>query len=89
MPGVELKVMQELMRHSSLRSTLDVYAQAVGPAKQAAQTAVLLLLFPPEGQRVISRSSGLRTQHGCVVQKGHKNEAFYSSEKLAKPNVSR
>jgi integrase len=27
--GVEFKVMQELMRHSSLRSTLDVYTQAV------------------------------------------------------------
>jgi hypothetical protein len=38
--------MQELMRHSSLRSTLDVYTQAVGPAKRAAQAAVLSLLFP-------------------------------------------
>jgi len=35
--------MQELMRHSSLRSTLDVYTQAVGPAKRAAQAAVLSL----------------------------------------------
>jgi integrase len=41
--GVEFKVMQELMRHSSLRSTLDVYTQAVGPAKRAAQAAVLSL----------------------------------------------
>ncbi len=37
--GVDIKVMQELMRHSSLRSTLDVYTQAVGPAKRAAQAA--------------------------------------------------
>jgi len=44
--GVEFKVMQELMRHSSLRSTLDVYTQAVGPAKRAAQTAVLSLFAP-------------------------------------------
>jgi len=41
--GVEFKVMQDLMRHSSLRSTLDVYTQAVGPAKRAAQAAVLSL----------------------------------------------
>lgn len=41
--GVEFKVMQELMRHSSLRSTLDVYTQAVGPAKRAAQVDVLSL----------------------------------------------
>ncbi len=47
--GVEFKVMQELMRHSSLRSTLDVYTQAVGPAKRAAQAAVLsLFLVPPD-----------------------------------------
>ena len=45
--GVEFKVMQELMRHSSLRSTLDVYTQAVGPAKRAAQAAVLSLFVAP------------------------------------------
>jgi integrase len=44
--GVEFKVMQELMRHSSLRTTLDVYTQAVAPAKHAAQAAVLALFFP-------------------------------------------
>ncbi len=39
--GTEFKVMQELLRHSSLRSTLDVYTQAITPAKQAAQDAVM------------------------------------------------
>jgi integrase len=43
--GTEFKVMQELLRHSSLRSTLDVYTQAVTPAKHAAQAAVVSLLF--------------------------------------------
>jgi hypothetical protein len=38
--------MQELMRHSSFRSTLDVYAQAITPAKHAAQAAVVSLVFP-------------------------------------------
>jgi integrase len=37
--------MQELLRHSSLRSTLDVYTQAITPAKHAAQAAVMLLVF--------------------------------------------
>jgi hypothetical protein len=37
--------MQELMRHSSLRSTLNVYTQAVTPAKHQAQAAVLALVF--------------------------------------------
>ena len=46
--GAEFKVMQELMRHSSLRSTIDIYTQAVTPAKRDAQAAVLSLLFPAE-----------------------------------------
>jgi integrase len=43
--GTEFKVMQELLRHSSLRSALDVYTQAISPAKHAAQAAVLALVF--------------------------------------------
>jgi integrase len=46
--GTEFKVMQELLRHSSLRSTMDIYTQAVTPAKQAAQAAVLSLVFTDE-----------------------------------------
>ena len=44
--GAKFKVMQELMRHSTLRTTMDVYTQAVAPAKHAAQAAVLALFFP-------------------------------------------
>ncbi len=43
--GTEFKAMQELPRHSSFRSTLDVYTQAVTPAKHAAQAAVMSLVF--------------------------------------------
>ena len=43
--GTEFKVMQELLRHSSFRSTLDVYTQAVTPPKHAAQAAVISLVF--------------------------------------------
>lgn len=46
--GAEFKVMQELLRHSSLRSTLDVYTQAISPEKHAAQAAVLALVFASE-----------------------------------------
>jgi integrase len=48
--GTEFKVMQELLRHSTLRSTLDVYTQAITPAKHAAQAAVLSLVFSPEAR---------------------------------------
>lgn len=43
--GAELKVMQELMRHSTIRVTLDTYTQAVTTEKRAAQTAVVSLFF--------------------------------------------
>ena len=43
--GNEFKVMQELLRHSTIRSTLDVYTQAITPAKQNAQAAVMWLVF--------------------------------------------
>jgi integrase len=46
--GTEFKVMQELLRHSSLRSTLDIYTQAISPAKHEAQAAVLSLVFSSE-----------------------------------------
>jgi len=48
--GTEFKVMQELLRHSTLRSTLDVYTLAITPAKHAAQAAVLSLVFSPEAR---------------------------------------
>lgn len=36
-------MMQELMRHSTIRVTLDTYTQAVTSEKRAAQTAVVAL----------------------------------------------
>jgi integrase len=59
--GTEFKVMQELLRHSSLRSTLDVYTQAITPAKHAAQAAVLSLVFSREanGTSQSSASGGV------------------------------
>jgi hypothetical protein len=53
----EFKVMQELLRHSTLRSTLDIYTQAITPAKHAAQAAVLALVFPCEARATLQPSS--------------------------------
>jgi len=36
--------MQELLRHSTIRVTLDTYTQAVTAAKRAAQSAVVSLV---------------------------------------------
>ena len=41
-----MKVVQELLRHPSISTkvTLDVYAQALTPAKRAAQRKVVLMI---------------------------------------------
>ena len=44
--GEDVKVVQELMRHASVRITMDVYAQAMTPAKRAAQQKVVEMVRP-------------------------------------------
>jgi integrase len=48
--GAELKIMQELLRHSTIRVTLDTYTQAVTTEKRNAQAAVVALPFPEKTQ---------------------------------------
>jgi site-specific recombinase XerD len=50
--GAELKIMQELLRHSTIRVTLDTYTQAVTTEKRNAQEAVVSLLFPEKTQEM-------------------------------------
>jgi integrase len=42
--GEDVKVVQELLRHGSARITMDVYAQAMTPAKRQAQGKVVAML---------------------------------------------
>ena len=44
--GVDIKVAQELMRHSSCRTTLDVYTRAVDQQKREASLKVVALMPP-------------------------------------------
>jgi integrase len=44
--GEDVKTTQELMRHANSRTTLDVYAQALTPAKRSAQRKVVELIRP-------------------------------------------
>jgi hypothetical protein len=46
--------MQELLRHSTIRVTLDTYTQAVTTEKRKAQEAVVALLFPGKNARKVS-----------------------------------
>ncbi|HET6843854.1 MAG TPA: site-specific integrase [Candidatus Angelobacter sp.] len=46
--GVDIKVAQELMRHSSSRTTLDIYTRAVDQQKREASLKVVALMLPRE-----------------------------------------
>jgi integrase len=46
--GVDIKVAQELMRHSSCRTTLDVYTRAVDRQKREASLKIIELMLPLE-----------------------------------------
>jgi integrase len=46
--GEDVKVVQELLRHGSARITMDVYAQALTPAKRKAQGKVVAMLRDKE-----------------------------------------
>jgi integrase len=45
--GTDIKVQQDLLRHSSARMTLDTYTQSITGAKVLAQQAVMGVLVGP------------------------------------------
>jgi hypothetical protein len=49
--GVDIKVAQELMRHASSRTTLDVYTRAVDQQKREASLKVVEFMLPQEVQK--------------------------------------
>ena len=57
--GEDVKVVQELLRHSTARMTLDTYTQALSPQKRAAQSKVVGMIRPkPSCTVVVPRVSG-------------------------------
>src|SRR6202521_242655 len=44
--GEDVKVVQELLRHSTAKMTLDTYTQALSPQKRAAQSKVVSMIRP-------------------------------------------
>ncbi len=49
--GEDIKVVQELLRHATIKMTLEVYAQAVTPAKRQAQSRVVGMLREEVGEK--------------------------------------
>jgi integrase len=53
----DVKVVQELLRHSSVKVTMDIYAQAQMPAKRAAQQKVVEMIRPEMHQKECKRTA--------------------------------
>lgn len=49
--GEDVKVVQELLRHANCRITMDIYAQALTPAKRQAQDKVVMMVVPERRAR--------------------------------------
>jgi integrase len=47
----DIKVVQELLRHATIKMTLEVYAQAVTPAKRQAQSKIEGMLKEKAGSK--------------------------------------
>jgi integrase len=73
--GEDVKVVQELLRHSSIRITMDVYTQAMAPAKRVAQSKVVSM-FRPES----------REQNGQNSEKG-RNDVHENVHGNYQPNL--
>jgi integrase len=43
--GTDIKVQQELLRHSTIQSTLNTYTQAISEQKRSANSMVVGILF--------------------------------------------
>ena len=57
--GEDVKVVQELLRHSTSRMTLDTYTQALSPQKRAAQSKVVgMIRSKPSCTVVVPQVSG-------------------------------
>jgi hypothetical protein len=59
---VDIKVVQELMRHASCRTTLDVYTRAVDQQKREASLKVVGWMLPVDLQKLQHPSAPSDTQ---------------------------
>ncbi len=75
--GVDIKVAQELMRHSSCRTTLDVYTRAVDQQKREASLKVVELMLPLEVRKLQHPSAPPQeSAENCRCRQVFVNEGF-------------
>ena len=79
--GVDIKVAQELMRHSSCRTTLDVYTRAVDQQKREANKKVVELMLPLELEKLQTASkmhSSIRQRSRSPIHLGTETQSEFA-----------
>lgn len=61
--GEDIKVQQELMRHADIRTTMNVYTQAIPEQKREAQRKILRMVLPVAGALAPLSSLGTAANH--------------------------
>ena len=51
--GEDVKVVQELMRHANITTTMNIYTRALTPSKRRAQSKAVDVLFDRKPQQVV------------------------------------
>ncbi len=59
--GEDVKVVQELMRHANITTTMNIYTRALTPAKRKAQRKAVDVLFNRTPRQVV-----VAVRHRCV-----------------------
>jgi hypothetical protein len=57
-----MKVQQELMRHASIQTTMNVYGRAMTETKRQANSQVVGLVFGPNSQNMASKEPAATLQ---------------------------
>jgi hypothetical protein len=65
--GVDVKVQQELLRHADIRTTMNVYTQAVSEQKRSAQSSVVRLVLPLDNLETSKRLGILDIEESIVA----------------------
>ncbi|HKR29214.1 MAG TPA: site-specific integrase [Terriglobales bacterium] len=83
--GEDVKTVQESLRHANSKVTLDLYAQAVTPAKRKAQSKIVQMLIPSEN----SAEKGINTAQNRLTNPYRSLAANCGPAKLLKDMVAR
>jgi len=59
-----MKVQQELLRHSDIRTTMNIYTHTVSPALRQANSKVVRMILPEEMKTSVKSRAKIRGQSG-------------------------